>query len=433
LPGSSSGWREPRQVLIVASSGRALAASTHRAGFATVVLDLFDDTDLRSVAKASARVARRFGRGFDQGLLLEAAARLAPASDPPTWGFVYGGGLEARPRLIDRLAAGRRLFGNTAKAVRAAKDPVRLSALLDRLGIPHPETSLAPPETADKRAWLVKQVGGAGGVHIRFAADAARRPRGRRYYQRFVEGRPASVLVLGTARGPIVLGLSEQWPCPGSARAPFRYGGATVPAVLPEGLGDGLSRAACALVEALALVGLNSVDFLVDEEAGAFHLIEVNPRPGATCELFERALGRNLFDLHLRACAGERIEAPAAVAPPSTAFAGAILYSDEDLVFPAGFPWPDWTADRPAPGTKIAAGHPVCTVFGEAQWAAHGAAFGPRSATAAARELALARAEALRGDIRRCIQSDARVKRGKGRGNNRHRADPTGAPQDPAR
>ena len=180
MPGSSSGWREPRQVLIAASSGRALAESAHRAGFATVVLDLFDDSDLRSVATASARVARRTGRGFDERLLLAEAGRLAPAGDPPRWGFVYGGGLEARPRLIDRLAAGRRLFGNTSKAVKAAKDPARLSALLDRLGVPHPETTLAPPETADGRAWLVKQGGGSGGVHIHPAADATRRPRCRK-------------------------------------------------------------------------------------------------------------------------------------------------------------------------------------------------------------------------------------------------------------
>jgi predicted ATP-grasp superfamily ATP-dependent carboligase len=426
LPGSWSGWRETFPVLIAAASGRALAASARRAGYGAVVLDLFNDTDLRSVAMASARVARTSGRGFDEGSLLEAAARLAPADAVPTWGFVYGGGFEARPWLIDRLAAGRRLFGNPGQAVEEAKDPGRFSALLDRLGLPHPQTRLEPPEAADSRSWLVKHVGGAGGVHIRCAKDVSGRPRSRSYYQRFVEGRPASVLVLGTAQGAISLGFSEQWPCPGSPHAPFRFGGAAAPAVLPERLADDMSRAACALIGALGLVGLNSVDFLIDEDAGTFNLIEVNPRPGATLELFERALGRSLFELHLRASAGERVEAPPlGAAPPAVAFASAILYADESLVFPAGLAWPDWSADRPAPGTAIAEGQPVCTVFGEARGAGHRTDFGPGGAARQARALALARAEALRDDIRRCIQTDARAKRGKGRTDNRHPADRT--------
>ncbi|MGB8275724.1 MAG: ATP-grasp domain-containing protein [Alphaproteobacteria bacterium] len=401
MPANWSGWPEPVPVLIAASSGRALAASARRAGHRIAVLDLFCDTDLAALTGACAKVSRASAGGFDEDSLLEAALRLAPPNDSPEWAFVYGAGFEARPQLIDRMAAGRTLLGNTGAVVAAAKDPVRLNAALDRLGLPYPETRLDPPRDRDG-PWLVKQVGGAGGIHIRYARpDEAEGER--RYYQRFVEGRAVSAQVLGTKDGVTCLGFSEQWPGPGSLAAPFRFGGAVAPAELSGALARKLEDAGCRLADLLGLVGLNSVDFIVDDGAEAFHVIEVNPRPGATLELFERAFGASLFALHLRAAGGETLEPPALPAA-TAAHASAILYADEAFAFPDGFVWPEWTADRPAGATRIGQGEPVCTVFAQAH-IPPGASADPGGRAARARELALARSEALRDDVRRCIQS----------------------------
>ncbi len=167
---------------------------------------------------------------------------------------------------------------------------------------------------------------------------------------------PISALVLGSGGAAIVLGLSAQWPDPLTG-APFRYGGAVRPAGLAAPVETALDDAARAIVEANRLVGLNSVDFLVAGED--WHLIEVNPRPGATLDIFDDGNGR-LFNLHIEACRG-RLPTEKPVFPGAAA--AAIVYARRDLPSMPEFQWPDWTADRQSPGTAIAAGAPICTVL----------------------------------------------------------------------
>ena len=421
----TSGVPDTRPFLIAAASGRALAASAHGAGYRVAVLDLFSDTDLAALTTACEEVPRGDPDGFDEGALLEAADRLAPKRSAPAWGLVYGSGFEGRPDLLERLAAGRRLFGNGPEALVRAKDPHALFALLDDLAIPHPETRSEPPPEGERARWLVKRVGGAGGLHVRAAdvprADAPRpdvprngrsSPGGREpsherrhYYQRRIEGRSVSALVVSDGAVVQVLGLSEQWPCPGRPMQPFRFGGAAGPAVLAPALARDLAAAATAVVRRLELVGLNSVDFIVPEKDPAgLAAIEVNPRPGATMDIFERAGPASLFDLHIRAAAGDLAAPPAGGwFPPDAGFASAILYAEDPITIPTALTWPDWTADRPRAGTPIGAGEPVCTILAEVR--ASRAEGGAQTPTGLAKGLALRRAEALRGTIGRCIQS----------------------------
>ena len=339
-----------KDFLIVALSGRALAASASKAGYRVIVLDLFNDLDTRACAAESVKATGTLGTGFDADELVALSRRLAP---PPA-GLVYGSGLEDRPRLLARLSAGRRLFGNRADTLARIKDPRRFFPVLKRLAIPHPETRLdAPP---DRRGWLVKRTGGAGGAHIRRADEGPGTADG--YYQRRIRGRAVSALFVADGRSARVLGFTEQWSSAGRGEAPFRFGGAALPARLPAALADEITGAVERLVAATGLVGVNSADMMV--EGGGFHLIEVNPRPGATVDIFDRALGISLFDLHVRACAGDL---PGTGGRPGGAFASAIVYADRDLVVPAWPSWPRWTADLPEPGTPIGAGEPVCTVL----------------------------------------------------------------------
>jgi predicted ATP-grasp superfamily ATP-dependent carboligase len=108
------------------------------------------------------------------------------------------------------------------------------------------------------------------------------------------------------------------------------------------------------------LVGLNSIDFLVD--GNAVWLLEINPRPGATVDIFEPAAG-SLVALHVEACHGVL---PAHVATASDARASAIVYADVDIVRLPRVDWPDWIADRSHPGTCATAGEPLCTVLARA-------------------------------------------------------------------
>ena len=196
------------------------------------------------------------------------------------------------------------------------------------------------------------------------------------YWQERVPGDPVSALILGSGSEAVVLGFSEQWSDP-AVDAPFRYGGAVRPASLPSGTAAALTSAARRVGEALGLVGLNSVDFLVDGDA--WHLIEVNPRPGATLDVFDPEA--ELFRLHVDAC---RAGIPAALPHFTGAAAAAIVYAREPIERVPDIAWPEWAADRQAPDTRVAAGAPLCTVLARADEAGE------------ARRLVRGRAEAIR-------------------------------------
>jgi len=70
--------REPRPALIVALSGRALAAAAARAGERAIVLDLFADRDTAGHA-AACEVLPRGPHGFARDALLAAVASRAGA------------------------------------------------------------------------------------------------------------------------------------------------------------------------------------------------------------------------------------------------------------------------------------------------------------------------------------------------------------------
>jgi predicted ATP-grasp superfamily ATP-dependent carboligase len=357
--------------LIAAVSGRALAAAARRAGGRAIVLDLFDDLDTRATAAASRRVAGDLASGFDGPALLAAAGNLAPRSP-----LVYGAGFEDRPDLLAALANGRQLCGNPPEVLARVKDPARFFALLDRLGIPHPAIALSAPARAE--GWLTKRVGASGGVHIRPAgADAP--GDGARYYQRRVPGRAASALFLADGRQARVLGFSEQWTESDGADGPYRFGGAARPADIDARLARRLADAVHSLAPAAGLVGLNSADFMV--RGDGFDLIEVNPRPGATLDIFDPDATAPLFRLHVEACDGRL---PGAWAAAAGAAATAIVYADRAIAVPEATLWPDWAADRPPPGTAVGRGEPICTVGARARTAREG------------RYLATARAETVR-------------------------------------
>jgi uncharacterized protein len=354
---------EPDEFLVVALSGRALACAARRAGKRARVLDLFGDTDTRASATASAVVAGDLDRGFDPDALIAAAERIAPAASPPAFGLVYGSGLEDAA-VLARLAHGRALYGNAPANVARAKDPREFFALLDALGVPHPETRFESPAAAD--GWLVKRAGGSGGAHVLHARSGGGARPGR-YWQRRVPGRPVGVSFLADGERAAVVGFAEQWTWAG-APASFRFGGAVQPAALPPPTAAALVALLDPLVRALGLVGLNSLDALVDGER--FHVLEVNPRPGANVDLFDAGGGAGLFALHVAACKGRLPAGP--LAPPA-ATAMAVVYASEAARAPVTPAWPDWVCDRPAAGATIEAGAPVCTVL-----AAHATAAGAR-------------------------------------------------------
>jgi uncharacterized protein len=341
-------------VLIAAASGRALAASARRGGYAPLVADFFGDQDTAAAAHAHRRLDWGLSRGMASDSVFAALESLAAVREPA--GIVCGTGFEDRPELLAGIAQRWKLFGNGPDVVARAKDPIGFSALCRKCGIRHPETSLARPR--DPAGWLVKRKGGAGGRHIRSAIDADAAG-GACYFQRRVDGTPVSALMLADGRRAMVLGFSAQWSSPTPSQ-PFRYGGAVQPAALAPDTADAMIDAVQRLVPEMPLIGLNSADFLVDGHG--FQLLEINPRPGATLDIFEPSNG-SIFALHIAACEGAL---PARPPTFEQARASAIVYADRDIAAVPALDWPPWTADRPAIGTSVGNGDPLCTVFASA-------------------------------------------------------------------
>jgi uncharacterized protein len=344
-----------KPVLIAAASGRALAAGARRAGYIPLVADAFGDQD--TLADAGRHVRVDFARPIDGDRLMSALQRLADDCDCA--GIVCGSGFEDRIDLLGNIAKRWPLLGNPPDTIARAKDPLDFAATCRAANIPHPDTSLVPP--VDPNGWLIKRIGGAGGWHVASADTSEARKE--TYFQRLVKGKPVSAMLLGDGSSALVLGFSAQWTAP-TPRYPFRYGGAVRPAPLPVGVRQAMIDAVGRLVAIMPLVGLNSADFVVDGDA--FQLLEVNPRPGATFDLFEPE-GGSLFALHVDACRGTL---PASAPSYRGAMAGAIVYAKREIAAAPALGWPEWTADRPPAGTRIEIEQPVCSVFARGETAA---------------------------------------------------------------
>ena len=338
-------------IIVVAYSARALASSARRAGFAPLSIDVFGDDDTREMSVASVKLDGGLSEGLTLDKVAGAVEMLISAHDPV--GLVYGAGFEHQPETIAAIARKTRVFGNDAETLKRAKDPVALARVCRENGVRHPAIAFTPP--AAPELWLMKRRGGAGGAHIAIA-EAPSRASPDSYFQQRVAGKSISALFLASEKKAQIIGLSMQWTAPTSA-SPFRYGGAAGPVDIDPAQAEEIARSVAASASELDLVGLNSADFLVS--ADAVWLIEINPRPGATLDVFE-SNEAPLFARHVAACEGR----PTAACPSFAIRAAEIVYAPHEVAVCEGLNWPDWAVDRSAAGTRFSTGDPVCTVLG---------------------------------------------------------------------
>jgi len=337
-------------VIVVGHSARALAASAKRAGFAPLSVDVFGDEDTRKMSVAAILLEGGLSHGLTLDHVVSAVETLVRAYDPI--GLVYGSGFEHQPETIAAIGGMTRIFGNDAETIKRVKDPHALAQLCDALGISHPPIASAPPEQPER--WLRKRRGGAGGAHISAATATSAAPPDC-FFQRRVPGQSISALFAANGKRAAIIGLSAQWTAPTLA-SPFRYGGAAGPIEVGAAHADEIACAVASITSEFCLIGINSADFIVS--ANAVWLIEINSRPGATLDVFEPDED-SLLEVHIAGCEGRLMPLPT-----NLAFKAAeVVYAPFDIVSPAGLNWPDWTADRPSPGTRVAADDPLCTTL----------------------------------------------------------------------
>jgi predicted ATP-grasp superfamily ATP-dependent carboligase len=212
---------------------------------------------------------------------------------------------------------------------------------------------------------LRKPLRGGGGTRVR-DWRGGRLPAGT-FVQQRIDGLGCSAVAVGDGVRAVVLGLTEQL---AGERAfgvrGYRWCGNLTPPRVPAGELEPLlseARAICShLAAAFSLRGAFGVDFIWDGERAWTH--EVNPRPTASLEAIASAYGVEVFDAHLRGCAGEL---PRIARRRSAAAAKAVVFATEDVRINDSERWlRRGVRDVPHPGEHISASHPICTVVATA-------------------------------------------------------------------
>jgi len=362
-------------VLVAGVSTRAMAESAARAGFAVTAIDAFADldqhpsVDARSLgARFSADTAARESRGT--------------ACDA----VAYGANFENHPDAIALLSRDRTLWGNPPDVIRRVRDPRLLSESLRSRGLATPGTTdprTREPRTENREArtpnaeprWLLKRHASGGGRGVREWRPGMPVPSGA-YLQELIDGAALSIIFAAANRRAIPIGLTRQLVGDESFGASgYQYCGTILTAA---GEDDQVLADARAVADAVSdefgLVGVNGIDLIVAN--GIPYAIEVNPRWCASMELVERAYGLSVFGVHVAACrdgvlpdfklANVRRSAPAT--GKAIVFARRdVTIGDTSTWLPTGEAHTHEIRDVPRPGTRIRAGHPICTVFATAR------------------------------------------------------------------
>ena len=351
-----------------------------RAGIQPTCADLFADVDLRAIADVS--LIDCYPDDF-----------LRIAETTPSSAWMYTGGLENHPDIVDAVSARRTLWGNPAAVLRRVRDPLLVNNLLNDSNLPVADVLPAddpPPANGD---WLLKPIAGAGGGGISVwsddsaAAAALKRPH---YFQQKMFGRPLSAVYLASQAATHLVGVTRQFVGTKMLHAaPFAYCGSLGPIELPDSLQNGIVSTGRAIARRFRLRGLFGIDLMCD--GASARLTEVNPRYTASVEILEAAFAFPLLDWHRLACETfsgvadtENVERDfrAAFDHVRSRFSGecvgkTVLFAPRDVVTPpldvffeleAGRP--AVLADVPQPGTQISRGRPICTVFASGRTAA---------------------------------------------------------------
>lgn len=336
-------------LLIISQSGRALAASARKAGLSVTVIDRFVDTDTRSLSVKCLCVDGD-AMGIDGDHL---QTLLRDIDREGLAGVVVGSGLERVTGLITQLQEEWPYYGNPVSVWHACNNPGLFTGILDQLEIRYPETQSVRPASTEN--WLVKQKYAAGGSHVKRLTDVLSEA-SNAYYQKYINGRNISVVFLADAFYAQIIGISEI-EVVDRDQGDFRYAGALSSVTIAPAVEQQLHDIVTRLTNHLKLRGLCGIDVVIDDQEQC-RLLELNPRPTATFELYEQ--GNSLLAAHISACQGQMPVLSAA----SIVRGQRVLYSDADLFIPV-LTWPDWVTDRPAPEQLVKAGEPVCMVHAQ--------------------------------------------------------------------
>jgi len=379
-------------LLLVGASVRALLESAAESGFEATGIDFYGDVDAGWQGRIMC-VPAACGRKPTVKDMLQIAKTISCE------GLVYASGPENVPQELEYWEKQGLLRGNGPSVLAKVRNPWVLRRSLERIGAKMPCFCSWEQWREDGKRWLWKPLNRGGGHGI-MELSAAKEgvsaligglPNSSQYIvQEYKEGLAGSATFLTDGEEAVVLGTSLQLSAKGGAARPFFYAGNIVPldlqgAMAPQAFAKEITRIVAHLVEEFGLKGLNTLDFIVNQEG--IWVLELNPRWSASVELIERSLGQRLFAWHLATCEGEKVakiieqlrSLPSAVwtgvphfpAVKAYFWGKRIVYAHVSNVTvqreekELRFLYEQGVRDIPRAGTRIEKGQPLCTVLAE--------------------------------------------------------------------
>ncbi len=307
------------RILVAGFSVRHIACSAARAGYIVIAADAFCDLDLQNCASEAFLLGQESAVQSIQALVGKASPDAV----------VLGPGLE------EARIQGVRILNNPPERAALVSDKLWLARWLEERGYPFIKTQPFGDDNGISASGIdfpavIKPRKGAGGVGCRLVGSRTELSRTNlgieeMILQEWVEGKPASVSVIGNGHEACAVAANEQiigasW----AGAEDFRYSGNITP--LEPDYPDIVAMAEDIVAE-LHLVGSNGVDFLLTDKGPV--VVEVNPRFQGSLDTVELSTCVNIFKAHLDAFKGILPERPMPV--PRRAAGRIIFYAPKDL------------------------------------------------------------------------------------------------------
>ena len=337
-------------------------------------IDLFGDWDLKRVAARQITVAS-----------LRDVVELIQRDGGD---FLVGGGLETQLNDLPLLGSHVGWRNSPLTSIQRARDPFSWTGFLDSADIP--TAKVLKHISDEKNLWLRKKIHSSGGLGVTWSSGSDPvAVTNIDYFQEFVPGLSLSSLHICNGSQASLLGVFLQLVgVPGSPSSshsmvekttasdfhgvpPFQFVGSIGPLNVELQKYHGIQQEQIAtignaIIEFTQLRGVFGIDWVLDDRSRVIP-VEINPRPTASGELWEKSTGISLVAAHLDAIQERCL--------PDIACSGLIgkaiaFHEGEDVNVTEEFHeqlvlfWNDgWVADVPCPGMTLQDGRPVVTVF----------------------------------------------------------------------
>ncbi|MCX6000401.1 MAG: ATP-grasp domain-containing protein [Chloroflexi bacterium] len=354
------------RILILGLNTRDIGQAAVRGGYNLFTLDYFGDRDQKELVE-NYSLMRDFKLDFGASNLLICSRHLDFEA------LVYVSNLENHFEVVQELAEGHTLLGNTPQTLRKVRDWRTFRSFCHQERIPFPFTLFCDEPLPKQGHWLRKPLRSGGGHDITFWQGEL--PDESYVLQEYIDGIHCSAAFVADSQKCVVIGITEQLigrkELGGSE---FVWCGNILPLALSpretDSVLDAVKDIATKLTRSFGLRGVNGFDFVLTrplQGQGISYLIEVNPRYTASMELIERAYGLSVFSLHIRSFEGEL--PPFALReqfPPSHFYGKGVVYARCNVMMPETAEWKKRERrDIPFAGEQIRARHPICTVLAQ--------------------------------------------------------------------